>query len=83
MEIFPFVLVIISSFTHAFWNFLTKRAIEKDIFVGLSKITEVTIFLIPFLVLVTRSPVEIVKYWYFNDCSSVCVSELCTVVSGI
>ena len=65
MEISPFVLVIISSFTHAFWNFLTKRAIEKDIFVGLSKITEVAVFFIPFLVLVTRSPFEIVKYWYF------------------
>lgn len=59
------MLVIISSFTHAFWNFLTKKAIEKDIFIGLSKITEVAIFFIPFLVLVTRSPFKIVKYWYF------------------
>lgn len=64
MEILSFILVIISSFTHAFWNFLTKRAIEKDIFVGLSKIVEVLLFFIPYLLILKVAGFDL-TYWYF------------------
>ncbi|MFT5137865.1 MAG: hypothetical protein ACI8XV_002908, partial [Arenicella sp.] len=31
------------------WNFLAKGAGNKDIFIGLSKVSEAVIFLIPFI----------------------------------
>ena len=51
----PFVLVLISAVTHGLWNFLAKRATNKDIFIGLSKCCEATIFLLPFLWFLTRT----------------------------
>ena len=51
----PFVLVLVSAITHGLWNFLAKRAHQKDIFVGLSKITEASIFLPLFVLLLFRS----------------------------
>jgi drug/metabolite transporter (DMT)-like permease len=50
MDIIPFLLVIVSAITHGVWNFLAKRAGDKDIFIGLSKICEVLLFFIPFVV---------------------------------
>ncbi|WP_262420225.1 DMT family transporter [Flagellimonas meishanensis] len=47
METFPFSLVLISIFTHAYWNYLIKRAKNKHIFTALSKLAEVLIFLFP------------------------------------
>ncbi|MFK7803860.1 MAG: EamA family transporter [Anaerolineae bacterium] len=54
MQLFPFLIVCISAVTHGIWNFLAKGANNKDIFIGLSKISEATIFLIPFLFLINR-----------------------------
>lgn len=51
MELYPFLLILVSTITHGLWNFLAKRATDKEIFIGLSKISEATIFLIPFLVM--------------------------------
>jgi len=50
VDAFPFLLVLLSTITHGIWNFLAKRASDKDIFIGLAKIAEALIFLIPFLV---------------------------------
>lgn len=49
MEPVPYLLVFISAFTHSIWNFLVKRGNEKDIFIGLSKISEIIIFFVPFI----------------------------------
>ncbi|MFT5196540.1 MAG: drug/metabolite transporter (DMT)-like permease, partial [Candidatus Promineifilaceae bacterium] len=54
MQLFPFVLVCISAVTHGIWNFLAKGAGNKDIFIGLSKVSEAVIFLIPFIFLLNR-----------------------------
>ena len=51
----PFVLVLVSACTHGIWNFLAKRAHNKDIFIGLSKLSEAAIFLIPFLWLLAEN----------------------------
>ncbi|MEZ4809267.1 MAG: DMT family transporter [Allomuricauda sp.] len=47
MQLFPFILVIISIFTHAYWNYLIKSSQNKHIFTGLSKLAEVVIFAMP------------------------------------
>lgn len=47
METLPFILVIISIFSHAYWNFLIKRSQNKHVFTGLSKLAEIVIFGIP------------------------------------
>lgn len=47
METLPFLLVLISVFTHAYWNYLVKSSENKHIFIGLSKLIEVVIFAIP------------------------------------
>ena len=65
MEILSFTLVIISSLTHALWNLLAKQSGEKNIFLGLSKIAEVIIFFIPFLIVVNRSGFDL-TFWYFS-----------------
>ena len=41
--------------THGIWNFLAKRAVNKEIFIGLSKIAEAAVFLLPFLFLLVRN----------------------------
>jgi len=64
MEVLPFIFVFISSFTHAYWNFLAKQAIEKDIFIGLSKVIESLPFCIPFLLILKVEGFEL-QYWYF------------------
>lgn len=50
MSTLPFLLVLISAVTHGLWNFLAKRADDKDIFIGLSKLAEALIFLVPFAI---------------------------------
>lgn len=47
MDTLPFALVLISIFTHAYWNYLIKRSQNKHIFTALSKLAEITIFSIP------------------------------------
>jgi uncharacterized membrane protein len=45
------LLVLLSAVTHAYWNFLLKRAGGGEVFVGLSKVAEAFVFLPFFLVL--------------------------------
>lgn len=47
MALLPFSLVLVSMFTHAYWNYLIKNSGNKHVFTGLSKLAEVTIFVIP------------------------------------
>ena len=47
MDKLPFALVLVSIFTHAYWNYLIKRSENKHIFTALSKIAETAIFAIP------------------------------------
>lgn len=44
-----FILVIVSAVAHGLWNFLFKQADDKDAFLGLSKIVEPILYIIPFL----------------------------------
>ncbi|MCB0012520.1 MAG: EamA family transporter [Anaerolineales bacterium] len=55
MSLLPFSLVIISAVTHGIWNFLAKSANQKDVFIGLSKISEALIFLPLYLFLLLRT----------------------------
>lgn len=52
MTLGALALVLASTITHAWWNFLLKRAGGSQMFVGLSKACEV-VLLAPFLVWVT------------------------------
>src|SRR5262245_26738445 len=40
----PYIVVTISTATHAYWNYLLKRAGGGDIFVALSKVAEAVLF---------------------------------------
>ena len=59
MQLLPYLLVLVSAVTHGIWNFLAKRADDKDIFIGLSKLSEATLFLIPFIFLLFTIGVEL------------------------
>lgn len=48
MPLLPIGLVLVSTFTHATWNFLAKRATNQDIFFSLSKVVEMILFAGPF-----------------------------------
>ncbi len=41
MQLFPYFIVLISAITHGIWNFLARRADDKNVFIGLSKATYV------------------------------------------
>ncbi len=47
MDKLPFTLILISIFTHAYWNYLIKRSENKHIFTTLSKMAEILIFGVP------------------------------------
>jgi len=64
MDLFPFLLVIISAVTHGSWNFLTKLADNKDVFVGLSKISEALLFLVPYALFLNKSGGYGYSNWY-------------------
>ncbi|MCP4108377.1 MAG: EamA family transporter [Desulfobacteraceae bacterium] len=64
MKTVPFLLVMISVVTHAYWNFLAKRAENKDLFMGLSKIAEAVIFGVPFLAVLACKGFD-TGSWYF------------------
>jgi drug/metabolite transporter (DMT)-like permease len=46
---FPYLLVLLATVGHAYWNYLLKRAGGGQLFTGLSKIGEVVLFLPAFL----------------------------------
>jgi drug/metabolite transporter (DMT)-like permease len=44
-------LVLLSAVTHAFWNFLLKKHAGGEVFIGLSKLVEATLFFPVFLII--------------------------------
>ncbi|WP_319542400.1 DMT family transporter [uncultured Pseudodesulfovibrio sp.] len=64
MQELPFLLVILSSIAHGYWNFLLKRAQNKDAFLGLSKLAEPVIYLIPFIAAVSVWGLDPASLWY-------------------
>ena len=63
MELLGYSLVVISAFTHAYWNFLLKRAGGSQIFIGLSKLSEVILFAPVFAFVVWQEGGEFWGYW--------------------
>ena len=57
MQIFAYTIVLSSTATHAYWNFLLKRSRGGAVFVGLSKLAEVVLFA-PVFVLSLAQPFE-------------------------
>jgi drug/metabolite transporter (DMT)-like permease len=55
MPSYALAIVVLSTFTHAYWNFLLKRAGGTSTFIALSKVAEVVCFAPVFLWLVTRT----------------------------
>lgn len=55
MQSFALAIVVASTFTHAYWNFLLKRAGGASTFIALSKVAEVVCFAPIFLWLATRT----------------------------
>ncbi|MCJ2164478.1 MULTISPECIES: EamA family transporter [unclassified Pseudodesulfovibrio] len=64
MQELPFLLVILSSIAHGYWNFLLKRAQNKDAFLGLSKMAEPVIYAIPFAVAVGKWGLDPASLWF-------------------
>lgn len=63
MDKLPFILVLISIFTHAYWNYLIKSSENKHIFTALSKIAETVIFAIPAIYFFTVSDFKVSFLW--------------------
>lgn len=56
MDKLPFSLVLISIFTHAYWNYLIKSSENKHVFTAFSKLAEVIIFALPAIYFLTTTP---------------------------
>ncbi len=54
MQLIPYLLVLVSVFTHGWWNFLAKRGQNKDIFIGLSLISMMVLFGVPYAIMLQR-----------------------------
>ena len=59
-----FVLVLVSAFTHAYWNFLVKKAGGTQIFICLSKVCEIVLFAVPFFVFSTHNGLTFLRYFH-------------------
>lgn len=59
MTSLAFILVFVSLFTHAYWNFLLKDSGNKQIFIALSKVAEVVLFALPAVYLLSISSLNI------------------------
>lgn len=56
MSVLPFSLVLVSIFTHAYWNYLIKSSKNKHVFTGFSKLAEVILFVLPAIYFLSTSP---------------------------
>lgn len=63
MDKLPFILVLISIFTHAYWNYLIKSSENKHIFTALSKVAEAVIFAIPAIYFFMVSDFKVSFLW--------------------
>ncbi|MEZ5426607.1 MAG: EamA family transporter [Pyrinomonadaceae bacterium] len=73
MESLTYFLVLLSAFTHAYWNFVLKRANGTQAFIGLSKVAEIALFIVPFVYLVIHNEIAIFNYWLFYVIGAVLV----------
>ncbi len=53
-----FLLVVVASAIHSFWNYLVKRSSAPELFVSLSKVAESVIFMLPFLYFFSKNPYQ-------------------------
>lgn len=58
-----YLLVFASALAHAYWNFLLKRAHGGQVFIALSKVSEVVLFFPPFAYLAINSKVDLIHGW--------------------
>jgi hypothetical protein len=64
MQATTYGIVIASTVTHAYWNFLVKRSGGGQLFVGLSKMLEAVVFAPVFVAAVfLRNPVGLLRAW--------------------
>jgi uncharacterized membrane protein len=73
MRLMPYILVLISAFTHAYWNFILKRAEGTQVFIGLTKLAEIILFIIPFIYLISQDEIALLHYWPFYVVGAVLV----------
>lgn len=73
MEFVSYILVLVSAFTHAYWNFILKREKGGQVFIGLSKIAEIIIFILPFIYFINRDEIAVLNYWVFYAVGAVLV----------
>lgn len=69
----PYLLIVLSAFTHAYWNFVLKRTTNGQIFIGLSKVAEAILFFVPFVYLIGREEIAILNYWAFYTVGAILV----------
>jgi uncharacterized membrane protein len=65
MRLIPYILVLVSAFTHAYWNFIFKRERGTQAFIGLTKLTEIALFLVPFIYFISKDEIALLRYWPF------------------
>jgi drug/metabolite transporter (DMT)-like permease len=63
MRTVPYILVLVSAFTHAYWNFILKRVHATQVFIGLTKVAEVLLFSVPFIYFISRDEIPLLLYW--------------------
>ncbi|PIN68578.1 hypothetical protein COV93_08950 [Candidatus Woesearchaeota archaeon CG11_big_fil_rev_8_21_14_0_20_43_8] len=59
MNLLAMAMIFGSTFTHALWNMIAKQAKDKHIFFWLTKVAEVGLFIVPFLVMLRYYPVPV------------------------
>src|SRR5215207_516230 len=63
MQLAAYGIVVASTVTHAYWNFLIKRSGGGQIFVGLSKVLEALVFAPFFVVALLTTDVRLASAW--------------------
>ena len=64
MNPLPLLLIAVSTVTHAYWNFLLKRAKGTQTFIALSKLVEVVVFAPVALALFIQAPPPLAQFWW-------------------
>ncbi|MGE4296772.1 MAG: DMT family transporter [Desulfovibrionaceae bacterium] len=64
MDNLPFLLVILSALAHGSWNFLFKQALDKDAFLGCTKIAEPVMYALPFAFAAQRWELDLSMWLY-------------------
>ncbi len=51
---------------HGYWNFLFKQAEDKDAFLGLSKVVEPVLYLVPFLYVLSKYGLDLSAFYFIG-----------------